>query len=1110
MAPTPLSDPLKHLSLVHGDAGLVVTVRASGRLALRRAFVALRRATGDVLWSVDLDGGQDAQFVIPRDELLCGFEEVWPDHVAAAGLDDGPAPVLAADRGAPPLIADLGFTIEADRELGSIRPGTHDYAALGVRRGRMDASRGMPSASGLLTAYLRRGGGISFTFGPEQPPVRSRGSVLWVRRRETSWELHGELETASFAVTGGSMVLVPRRSGEPFTLATTIESVDAPEALVGERRLRFTATLEQHQLLGRFDRPELMDAHFEAALWGYADPLELRVRRLAPRGRLVTPTSVFSDSVHAGEFRAYLTFKAYSLAFEFRPLDTDAVTSARTPWRSGKVLRWRTRGRPVWVVGERPETAQDTGIALYEYLRDTHPEIDARYVITGDSPDRDRLAGDPGALLFGSREHVESMLSARRILGSHHSEYLLPVRGPKFERNVKGTRVFLQHGVMGTKNMVANYGYSAPGFTADVFVVSSEREREMIEEDFGWPARRVVVTGLSRHDRLFAPHGPPQRRILVMPTWRDWLRNRDDVRSSDFFARWDGLLHAPEFWAFLEANDLVADLYLHANMQPHADLFDLTHVTVIRHGDIAIQDLLLRSMAVVTDYTSAAIDFSFLDRPVFYYQFDRTRFLGKRPSHFDLDDELPGEIVGTRTELMAALEAAADRGFTIHPDARAKASRLIAHRDTGARERIVQATLDAPRRRLDPPFLRDGVQSVGRLWRRVKRRRVVVALRESIREPLQMSFYRVARRLPRNGAVVFESNLGADFGDSPGAIHQAMTRRGLRVRTAWVTRPGLAPPPGSRGVERLSWPYLWVMGRANVWVSNQNMPAWMRRPAGTYYLQTWHGTPLKRMLHDLDTVVGRDTGYVGRVDRMISEWSLLLSPSPWASERFRSAFRYDGEVLEAGYPRNDALADGTAAARAERVRKRLGLARSKKVLVYAPTFRDDQRDGKRFTFVLPIDLALLAAAVGEEYEIVVRLHPIIRGKVRLPWGVHNAGAGFEMEDLLAAADVLVTDYSSVMFDYAVLGRPMVFFVQDLERYRDSLRGFYFDFESTAPGPLVRTTAQLVAVLRDHEELCRSTADSVASFRRTFSPLDDGHAGDRVVDALVERGVLPPG
>ena len=313
-------------------------------------------------------------------------------------------------------------------------------------------------------------------------------------------------------------------------------------------------------------------------------------------------------------------------------------------------------------------------MALFEYLREAHPEIDARYVITRDSPDLARVADDPNIVMFGSRRHVESALAAQRILGSHHSEYLLPVRGPRFERNVKATRVFLQHGVMGTKNMVANYGYAAPGFTADAFIVSSDRERRMIVDDFGWPADRVFVTGLARHDRLFAENPPPERRILVMPTWRDWLKNADDVSASEFRARWQGLLRSSEFRDFLTANDLVADLYLHANMQLHADLFDLSHVNVVRHGEIAIQDLLLRSMAVVTDYTSAAIDFSFLDRPVFYYQFDRTRFLGKRPSHFDLDEELPGEIVSTRTELMRALDAAAARGFSIRPDARRKAS----------------------------------------------------------------------------------------------------------------------------------------------------------------------------------------------------------------------------------------------------------------------------------------------------------------------------------------------------------------------------------------------------------------------------------------------------
>ena len=96
-----------------------------------------------------------------------------------------------------------------------------------------------------------------------------------------------------------------------------------------------------------------------------------------------------------------------------------------------------------------------------------------------------------------------------------------------------------------------------------------------------------------------------------------------------------------------------------------------------------------------------------------------------------------------------------------------------------------------------------------------------------------------------------------------------------------------------------------------------------------------------------------------------------------------------------------------------------------------------------------------------ERELIVRLHPIIRGKVKLPHGVHNGGAGFQMQDLLAAADVLITDYSSVMFDYAVLQRPMIFYVPDLEQYRDHLRGFYFDFEQEAPGPLVRTTAEVI-------------------------------------------------
>ncbi len=1089
-------DTLQSLSVVQDGDTVEIGLSCRDGVRVLALSVVARGGEGRTLWSEELAATPSARVSVPLAEVGSRADETFPAIVRA------PRP------GAPAVaLLDLVVTLEADDDDGTVTVGRGDYRAFPIRHSRFTASRPVRVPGGVITPYLRRGGSLSFAYARSEPPVSGSGRVTRVRAGDDAWEIHGVLDTRSHAVTGGELVLLTRRTGDRIVLRTEVTPEVGADEVAAVRRTRFTAVVHPGDLLPRLDRPEFLDAVFVADVAHHEQRAEIRVRQVARRMRLAMPASVLADGERAGELRAYRTFKSGALAFEFRPLDVAAVDLARTPARSALRLRWQTRKRPVWLVGERPDTAQDTGIALYRHLREEHPEIDARYVISADSPDRAALQGDSGVLTFGSREHVEATLAARRILSSHHSDYLLATRNPAFQRAVRARRVFLQHGVMGTKNMVANYGWSAPGFSADAFVVSSERERRMIVEDFGWPEDRVVVTGLSRHDRLFEDHPPPERRLLIMPTWRDWLKGREDVLGSEFYERWQGVLHSPEFWAFLDRHQLSADLYLHANMQPYADLFDLSHVTVVRHGDVAIQDLLLRSTMMLTDFTSAAIDFSFLDRPVVYYQFDRTRFLGKRPSHFDLDDELPGEIVATRAELLHELEATADRGFTITPEARRKSAALLAHRDTGARERIVTAAVQAPRRRLDPPGVRDAVGSARRLWERTTTRGRVGTARRRALTPVGRALYGVASRLPRSAVVAFESNIGQDMGDSPGAIQREIVRRRLPVDTAWVLDPSLPAPDGVRVLPRQSLRYLWVMGRARAWVSNQNMPALVPRPPRTFYVQTWHGTPLKRMLHDLDAVVGRDAGYVGRVDRMIGEWSVLLSPGPWATERFRSAFRYDGDVIEEGYPRNDVLVTAPAE-RATAVRRRLGLARSKKVLVYAPTFRDDQRSGNRFTFALPLDLDALVRLAGEEYEILVRLHPVVRGKVPLPWGVHETGAGFEMDDLLAVADVLVTDYSSVMFDYSVLERPMVFYVPDLDHYRDDLRGFYLDFESEAPGPLVRTTAELAEVILDADRLEQHRA-AVRAFRERFAPLDDGGAAARVVDELQRRGVLPP-
>ena len=157
----------------------------------------------------------------------------------------------------------------------------------------------------------------------------------------------------------------------------------------------------------------------------------------------------------------------------------------------------------------------------------------------------------------------------------------------------------------------------------------------------------------------------------------------------------------------------------------------------------------------------------------------------------------------------------------------------------------------------------------------------------------------------RKPLIFFETNLGADTGDSPGAISAELRERHPDVRIAWSVKGAALPfEQPIECLRRGTLRHHWAMGRATVWISNQNFPAHLRRPERTHYLQTWHGTPLKRMLHDLDEIVGRDEGYVDRVDTMIGEWSTLLSPSPWASERFASAFQYQGKVLEVGYPRN--------------------------------------------------------------------------------------------------------------------------------------------------------------------------------------------------------------
>lgn len=360
--------------------------------------------------------------------------------------------------------------------------------------------------------------------------------------------------------------------------------------------------------------------------------------------------------------------------------------------------------------------------------------------------------------------------------------------------------------------------------------------------------------------------------------------------------------------------------------------------------------------------------------------------------------------------------------------------------------------------------------------------------------------YASVRRPSWGRTVLLETFRGRAVGDSPGAVARELATRALDLDLVWVVDDAsVAVPEGSRAVVRRSHDWHQALANARVYVANAAAPAFFAKKPGQVHIQTWHGTPLKR--------IGEDRGpgdfFTWRHRRMVarqaSSWDALLSPSPYCSTIFRSAFRYGGPILESGYPRNDVLTSPTAQSRRQEVRTLLGLRDQDTVVLYAPTWREylGQRDAKP----LYLDPELATRAVADSV-VLVRGHYNATGQPDLFRGrrsVQDVTRYPDIAGLLLACDVLVTDYSSVMFDFSLTDKPVILLVPDLERYRDAERGFYLELEDWAPGPMVRSTEEVVQALAAPD----SHGPARRRMRETFCPWDDGRAAERVADHLLD-------
>jgi len=952
-----------------------------------------------------------------------------------------------------------------------------------------------------LINYLTTKGNLSLVINT-QPDSPTKIQIDKVKKNKDTLKIQGKLFTRNSIVNNGEVVLKGRETTTELTsnrIDLTLLKNDV-EKKYGLNRYLYTAEINLVNMNhGILPEEDIYDLFLKLNLHDNFEPKYLRVGRPTFRAKFFLSDLYAKNNSEAIVINPYYTFKMFNLSFEIYKFPVETYNYMRKVMRWSWLIRLLDRSNTS-LVGERTYKAQDTGYAFFKHMRTKYPEKNIYYVIDKDSPERKNVEQYGNVLEYKSKEHIRRTILAKKVISSHHPDYLYPIRTPTFKRKVKADKIFLQHGVMGTKNMVGNYGKKAAGFDTDFFIVSSDFEKEIIVNDFGYDSENVFVTGLSRFDTLFKNDVEKKRQILIIPTWRDWIITDEVFFESEYYERYEKMINNKDLHGLATKYNFKIIFCLHPNMQKFSTYFENDSVEVINQGEVDVQYLIKESALMITDYSSVGFDFSFLHKPVLYYQFDRSRFIGKRPSHLDLDKDLPGEICYKEDQIFKLVEEYAKSGFKMKPKYEERADKFISHRDQNSSERIYHVIRNNKVNRtfLDNPKIEMLLQMLFNKYRKSK-----------YYFPSMKLFYKIGSRLiPVNKKLVlFESGLGKQFGDSPRNIYEEILEQNLDYKKVWVyNKNHRFNDKYTKRVKRLSPQYYYYLLKAGYWVNNQNFPSYIKKRTETVYLQTWHGTPLKKMLYDIEEVHGRSDDYVERVGNAVKNWDYLISPSDYATRAFKSAFRYRGEILEVGYPRNDLFYQGNQGEVINSVKNKLQLLDGRKVILYAPTFRDDQTSRKsKFLFDINMDLHKMKGQLGEEYIVLLRMHVVISNKLEIDDSltdfVKNVSNYPDIQELLLLTDILITDYSSVMFDFANTKRPMLFYTYDLESYRDNLRGFYMDFEEEAPGPLVFNTEEIIENILNIDKVKHEYQSKYRAFYDKFCYLEDGQSSKRVVDRI---------
>ncbi|MEK0397753.1 CDP-glycerol glycerophosphotransferase family protein [Tetragenococcus halophilus] len=369
----------------------------------------------------------------------------------------------------------------------------------------------------------------------------------------------------------------------------------------------------------------------------------------------------------------------------------------------------------------------------------------------------------------------------------------------------------------------------------------------------------------------------------------------------------------------------------------------------------------------------------------------------------------------------------------------------------------------------------------------------------------------------RKDVVLFESFNGKLPSDNPYAIYQELVKQTDKANLYWGIKKvhikeAKQQFPDLNLVPRFSVKWLWLTTRANFWVFNSRMPNWLKKNKGTIYIQTWHGTPLKKLGADIQDVAMPGTSteqYKNNFILEASRWDYLIAPNEYSEKIFKQAFQFQNNILEIGYPRNDELVNNKNNQKLQDgLKEKIIGKKNGRVILYAPTWRDDYFIKKgSYKFYMPFSLEKMVKCLGQDDTLIIRPHYLVGDSIDIKGYEDRVKVCMDeaINDLYLISDLLITDYSSVMFDFAILQRPMLFYPYDMAHYKEKLRGFYLDYNEV-PGPIAEDEENLYEFIRNFVSQGQFSGydRKKERFEQLFCSWESGEASQKITNLIVER------